>query len=263
MSKPLIVVATPCFGGLVTHSYMMSILQLTQRATLGGYDIDVMVLGGNSLISRARSVLVSHFLANPLATHLLFVDADIAFDTDQVLRLLHADKDFVAGFYPLKHVDWDELPTRVVGGETLETAGLSYVGHLSPKEELRVEAGFATAVYAGTGFQLIKRCVLERMMAAYPELQFRSVHAASNQQAPKDHLFALFDCMIDAQTGTYLSEDYSFCRRWTAIGGEIWLDLRSKLSHAGMQHFSGDCSVRFSSLLGPSAMVPGSQLRAA
>ena len=255
MSKPLIVVATPCFGGMVAHSYMMSILQLTQRASRGDFDIDVYILGGDSLISRARSVLVSHFLAHPSATHLLFVDADISFDPDQVLRLLQFDKDFVAGLYPLKQVDWREIPARVVHGETLEGAALSYVGRTCSGADLRVEDGFATAQYAGTGFQLIKRSVLERMAAAYPELRFRKVNASTNETAPQDHLFALFDCMIEHETGTYLSEDYSFCRRWQAIGGEIWLDLRSRLTHAGMQHFKGDCASRFGALAAPSTVT--------
>ena len=253
MSKPLIIVATPCFGGLVTHSYMMSILQLTQRAALGEFDIDVLTLGGDSLISRARSVLVSHVMSNARATHLLFIDADISFDADQVVRLLDFDKDFVAGLYPLKHVDWDRLPLRAVAGERLREAGLSYVGQLEAEPDLRVEAGFATGVYAGTGFQLIKRGVFNRMMAAYPELKFNAVHAATNERAPPDNLFALFDCMIEPGGGTYLSEDYSFCRRWRAIGGEIWLDLRSRLSHAGVQQFTGDCASRFAELLAPKA----------
>lgn len=248
MSKPLIVVATPCFGGLVTHTYMMSILQLTQRAAAENFDIDLLVLGGDSLISRARSVLVSHVLANPRATHLLFVDADISFDPDQVFRMLRFDRDFVAGLYPLKQVHWQEVPARMLRGEGMQAAGLSYVGKICSEAELQIEGSFATGEYAGTGFQLIKRCVFERMMAAHPELRFRKVDASTNQKAPEDGLYALFDCMIDPDTATYLSEDYSFCRRWRAIGGEIWLDLESKLTHSGVQNFAGDCTLRFAGL---------------
>ena len=179
-----------------------------------------------------------------------------------MVRLLDFDRDFVAGLYPLKQVDWAELPGRVVDGESLQGAGLSYVGQIAPEPARKVESGFATGLYAGTGFQLIKRSVLERMMAAYPQLRFRAVHAATNQQPPQENLFALFDCLIDPETGVYLSEDYSFCRRWTAIGGEIWLDLRSKLAHAGTHQFVGDCSARFASLLEPS-VVTEPQRRAA
>ena len=80
MSKPFIVVATPCFGGLVNQGYMLSILKLMQAAAGGEFELDVVLLGGDSLITRSRSVLVSRFLDNPRATHLMFVDADIGFE---------------------------------------------------------------------------------------------------------------------------------------------------------------------------------------
>jgi hypothetical protein len=245
MSKPLVTLATPCFGGVVAQAYMTSVLELTKRAPGAGFDLDVLMLGGDSLISRARSVLVSRFLDNPSATHLLFVDADISFDCAQVLRLLRFDQDFVACFYPVKKIHWRDLPARVVGGEKLETAGLSYVGQLCAEPGRHREGGFATAEYAGTGFQLIKRTVFERMIDAYPELKFKAVHMETDGMGSTGNLCALFDCVIDAETGTYLSEDYSFCRRWRAIGGEIWLDLQSKLTHSGAQHFAGDYLARF------------------
>lgn len=157
MSKPLIVVGTPCFGGLVGQSYMLSMLELLREAHKGAFDLDVVLLGGDALITRARSTVVARFLDTPGATHLLFVDADITFAPTQVLRLLAADKDFCAAFYPLKQIDWAAVPGRVVGGEALEAAGLSYVGSLCEGTALRVESGFASARYAGTGFQLIKR----------------------------------------------------------------------------------------------------------
>jgi hypothetical protein len=61
---------------------------------------------------------------------------------------------------------------------------------------------------------------------------------------PSDNRFALFDPIID-ESGVYLSEDFSFCRRWTDIGGEIWADLQSNLSHVGPTVFRGDLSTQF------------------
>ena len=45
--------------------------------------------------ARCCSVLVSRFLDNPRATHLMFIDADIAFEPEQFLRLLRHGKDFL------------------------------------------------------------------------------------------------------------------------------------------------------------------------
>jgi hypothetical protein len=102
-----------------------------------------------------------------------------------------------------------------------------------------------TAIYAGGGFQLIRRAALERMVVAYPETHFSRVQCTPMSGSRRDevqssNLFALFDCIIDPETGTYLSEDYSFCLRWRRIGGEIWLDTASKLTHAGPYQFGGD-----------------------
>lgn len=248
MSKPLIVVGTPCFGGLVGQSYTLSLLALLREANKGAFDLDVVLLGGDALITRARSTVVARFLDTPGATHLLFVDADITFDPSQVLRLLAADKDFGAAFYPLKQIDWGAVPGRVVAGEALQAAGLSYVGSLCEAPDLRVDRGFATARYAGTGFQLLKRVVFERMIAAYPDTRFSKVDTPGDRMPASDNLFALFDPTIDPDSGRYLSEDYAFCRRWRAIGGEIWLDLKSRLGHAGMQTFDGDTSGRLKAL---------------
>jgi hypothetical protein len=51
--------------------------------------------------------------------------------------------------------------------------------------------------------------------------------------------------MIDPNTGIYLSEDFSFCRRWTDMGGEIWADLQSRLTHTGPISLVGDASTQF------------------
>ena len=245
MTKPLIVVGTPCFGGVVTQDYTMSLLNLAAAAPKAGFDMAVLLLGNDALITRGRSAIVAKFLDNPSATHLLFVDADITFSPDQVARLLAFDKDFVAGMYPAKVIHWPQVVQSVKESvRAPDEAGLIYVGDICSGAELKQENGFATGTYAGTGFQLIKRSVFERLMTAHPELQYQAVHAYPPQSGSKN-LYALFDCMIDPVTGAYLSEDFSFCRRWRAIGGEIWLDLTSRLTHTGPYSFRGNAADRY------------------
>jgi hypothetical protein len=246
-SRPLVVVGTPCFGGVVSQDYTMSLLNLQKTADRLGFDMATIMLGNDALITRGRSAIVARFLDNPATTHLLFVDADIAFSPEHVARMLAFDKDFVAGFYPAKVFDWNQLAERFgKTAETLDEAGLIYVGSLCEGAEAKAEQGFAAGVYAGTGFQLIKRGVFERMIEAYPETKYKALHAFPRPPQPSDNLYALFDCMIDQETGVYLSEDYAFCRRWRAIGGEIWLDLNSRLTHTGAHSFHGNAVAHFS-----------------
>ena len=89
---------------------------------------------------------------------------------------------------------------------------------------------------------MIRRHVFEKMCAHpdYAPLQFFREHS-HDALAGSPNRFALFECMIDPATGTYLSEDFAFCKRWTDIGGEIWADLQSCLDHVGPSVFRGEC----------------------
>jgi hypothetical protein len=250
MSQPSILIATPCFGGMVSQNYMLSVVKLMKYAESAGFDVSLSMLGYDALISRARSTLVGAFLDNPEATHLLFLDADISFAPPQVERLLNFDKDFTGALYPVKSIDWDLMPQRCVeNGESVQHAALSYVGTFCTGDERKQEGDFVTGIYVGGGFQMIRRSALERMAAAYPETRFSRVHSlpksgSRRHAAQSPNLFALFDCIIDPATGAYLSEDYSFCRRWRQIGGEIWIDGASKLTHSGNYEFVGDHASR-------------------
>jgi hypothetical protein len=257
MARPLVVVGTPCFGGLVGHDYMMSLLRLTAQAPKAGFDVAVITLGHDALITRARSTILSRFLDNPSTTHLLFIDADISFEPEQVVRLLRFDRDVVAAPYPAKAFDWTKVPERFGRtGETLEEAAYIYVGELCKGEALKLEGGFATAQYAGTGFQLIKRQVFHRMIEAFPETKYKAMHVFPRPQNASENQYALFDCIIDPDTGAYLSEDYSFCRRWRQIGGEIWLDLEGTLTHSGQHAYKGNAAPRFAQFLARTAAEP-------
>ncbi len=246
VTTPLVMVATPCFGGVVAQRYMLSVLDLIARGPRAGFGVALSLLGYDSLIPRGRATLVGCFLDNPDATHLLFIDADIGFEPAQVERMLRFDKDFVGALYPIKAIDWARVPERcTLGGEPLERAGLNYVGTFEGADKRQSQDGFATAIYAGGGFQLLRRSMIERMIAGYPETKFAKLHGFPREAShPSPNLYALFDCQIDPETGVYLSEDYSFCRRWRALGGEIWLDTTSRLIHVGSTDYVGDFATR-------------------
>lgn len=243
MDAPHLFVATPCYGGLVTQRYMQSTVALMQEAAAWGVGVSVELLGYDSLITRSRNTLAAQFLDTPGATHLLFVDADLGFEPEQVRRMLRLDEEVVAGLYPLKLLDWEGAPEREAAGEAPERSVLRYVGLPCSGAERIERAGFVTGLYAGTGFMLIRRSALLRLASAHPELRYTHTHTRA-RQAPSANRYALFDCMIEPETGHYLSEDYAFCRRWRDVGGRIWLDTQGRMVHVGTHEFAGDPAPR-------------------
>ncbi|WP_174301100.1 hypothetical protein [Caulobacter sp. S45] len=240
-----LVIGTPCYGGLVSQRYMQSVCALLLDGSRSGVTVTVEMIGYDSLVTRARNSLVAKFLDTPSATHLLFVDADIGFTAEAVVRMLAFDQEVVAGMYPLKVVHYDAAVfERMQAGESLESAQTRYVGTLEGPDERQTIDGFSTGVFAGCGFMLISRGAFDKLIAAYPDTRYVASH---NRMAPSlsPNQFALFDCLIDPETREYLSEDYAFCQRWRAIGGRIWLDTRSRLGHIGPREFVGDAAQRF------------------
>ncbi len=243
-----LVVATPCFGGQVSSIYASSIFQL-QRALRAKSNVDLKVhlRDGDALITRARANLVTLFLDDPAATHLLFVDADIGFTPEQVFRLIESGADVVAGVYPIKRINWEKAKRALESKRpNVPAASLDYVLEINDPDHVMVVRGFTRVRYAGTGFLMIRRHVLEKMSAHpdYASLQFFREHSL-DALAGSPNRFALFECIIDPVSGTYLSEDFAFCKRWTDIGGEIWADLESRLDHVGPSVFHGDVASQF------------------
>jgi hypothetical protein len=239
-----LVVATPCFGGQISVLYAASLFKLqTLLRTYRDINLKLIFKDGDALITRARASLLSQFLDDPSATHLLFIDADIGFEPDQVVRLIECGADMCAAVYPIKRIDWQRMKNALSGAQPNPAASLQYALEVEDPNAVIANSGFIKVRYAGTGFLMIRRAALERMCAHYPQLRYKRDHSI-DAAAESDNRFALFECAI-ADDGTYLSEDFAFCKRWTDMGGEIWADLNSRLHHIGPMTFCGDLALRF------------------
>jgi hypothetical protein len=226
----VILIGTPCFGGQVSSLYTRSVLDF-QKACLGreGVGFDSVALWGDSLITRARQGLVTQLLVHPTATHLLFADGDVGFEPNQVFRLLDFDADIAAAAVPGKHSNREEgrPPKLALDFDfTVESSGA------------QAKNGFVKARSAGTGLMLIKRAVLKAMTEKYQDLRYKNEFAADPAD-PRYWSYAIFNCLIEGNQGRFLSEDESFCHRWTEMGGEIWVDLESGLKVVGPTVFRG------------------------
>lgn len=237
------VVVTPSHDNKCFNTYVLSLLNLTQFFTERGLRLQVMLHDGESLITRARNNCVAKFLEMPEWTHLCWIDSDIGFSTDALLRLLLSDYDVAAGIYPLKREDWPE--GGVAAGTTSAQFNANYMRYTVNQDAsddgvVHVDVqpdGFFKVHEAPTGFMAIKRSVFERMIAAYPDLRYTPDSPGVDD---KGLHYRFFDVMIDPKSNRYLSEDYGFCRLWEAIGGEIHVDARSRLTHHGFKIYRGD-----------------------
>ncbi|ASK27667.1 hypothetical protein [Neisseria chenwenguii] len=237
------VIMTPSHDGKYFHNYVLSLLNLVHRCASDGLNVQVVMQRGESLITRARNNCVAQFLENKEWTHLVWIDSDIGFSAEAFRRLLLADRDIAAGIYPLKRENWPQegLPEGTTR-EDFERRYASYTINAQQTDEngniaLKVDAdGFMRVEDAPTGFMAVKRSVFEKMAAAYPELRYVS---DSDYAEDNGFHYRFYDCMIDPESRRYLSEDYAFCRLWQQIGGEVYVDVQSNLTHQGAKIYSG------------------------
>ena len=246
-----IFIATPCYGGQIGEPYFRSMMRLAILCNKYNIQYTVSTLANESLVTRGRNTLTSFFMENQSATHLFFIDADIEFNPEDVLRMVAYDKPVVVGAYPKKALNW----TSIIGAaradeneneETIEGHSSNYVVNFdfikdkdnNATPQVQIEDNLVKLKDAGTGFMCIQKQTIQDLFDEHPEMKY--VNDINVDQKFEPFMYALFDTMIDPESRRYLSEDYTFCRLWQNKGGTIYLDPRTALNHVGHYTFRGN-----------------------
>lgn len=233
--------STPCYGGLCLEKYMISVIKLQMRLIQENIQLYIDTTENESLVHRARNVAVGRFMQKNSADYFMFIDADIDFDAESVVRLIKSNHDVSVACYPKKCVMWDQAANAVKNNDDRNMAMLSSSLVINFGAQTRpVENGFIEILDGPTGFMLIKRDVFKKMEEKFPDLWCKNDH----QNRDFDDYHAVFDCMIDPQSKRYLSEDYAFCRRWQQCDGKIYADVNTTLGHVGNLPFTGCMNAR-------------------
>lgn len=203
-----VLIATPCYGGLLTVNLFRSLVGIADLCGKEGINLNFLIVAGESAITRGRSNLAATFLRDTDYRTLAMIDADITINPVDFLKLLRLDKPIRGAAVPLKTLDHSESLSCYQGGRRVQRLNM-------PPEPFKVD-------YLGGAVMLIEREVIESL-SAIPELQYEDPINGKGA-----HIF--HEMIVD---GALLSEDYAFCHRAREGGFSVWCEPSVIVGHSG------------------------------
>jgi hypothetical protein len=215
-----VMIATPVARD-PTVQYLVSMLKTANLLTNYGIRHCAEFLVGSSNLPRARNGLAARFLASDYDV-LLMIDDDMGWEPGAVIRMLASEHAFIAAAGRKKSRRPNADPSV-------------WCAQFIPDAPLRLDdMGAIEVKRIGAAFVALDRSVLTGLASAHPEWK-RDGHEDMNAaQHAAYHQFFQFTT-DDEEIG----EDYLFCDRWRAIGGEVWVDPSIELKHVGSSEYAG------------------------
>ena len=243
--KYKIFVATPVHSECSIH-YTQALLKFQKQCMMNSIMVSFSLLK-SSLVTQGRNLCVANFLKDPTNyTHLLFIDSDIDFKFDTIMKMLKFDREVIATPYPMKHIHWDQIWDRVQKGKIKNIEQLKRAGHAFPikldnqkGKEIPVVDGVIEVSHAPTGCMLIKKQVFDKMIKAYPNDKIEQATIVNGKALIDEYNYNFFDTIHDPETRKYYGEDFGFCKKWTAIGGKCYCYVSDDITHVGEYAYNG------------------------
>lgn len=184
--------------------YLNSLEQCLPAVESAGFEHVASYEIGNPYISGARSTLLRRAL-DAKAEVVVFLDHDVSWRPEDMVRLLETEGDAVAGTYRFKS-DAEEY----MGVLDTDAEGFPKVRHDGAISALKVPAGFLKLTAKG----------VDRFMGEYPSLVY------GERFCPSVDLFN-----HGAIDGVWYGEDYAFSKRWVERCGPLWIVPDLELGH--------------------------------
>jgi len=247
--KRKLFLASPLYGNLMHFGFYQSVLTLALSCQRSGISLGIKHIGCDSLVPRARNTLVAHFLESD-CTDLLFIDADIKFETEDIFTLLALEEPIVGGVYPRKQLDWGRISKAAKAGVPAEQ--LPYYGFIGVMN-WQAEGDYSLdelieVRHLGTGCLRIRRHVIEDMILQLGDAI--TFDYSSEQEAFKGKVgYDLFptgpDIRYPLGSGgrQYMSEDWAFCELARSCGFKLFAAPWIQLTHSGNMDYMGSLQV--------------------
>ena len=227
-TKPKVYVATPCYGMMQVET-CVSLIDMF--SALGGSGVECKFKSvKTSLVTHGRNLLTAGFL-NSDFEYMLFVDADVEFTPEAVMRMLVPKKDIVMTPYRVKE------------------EGMKYAVKFKDSTNIKIEPFDLVEIEEGpAGLTLIHRKVFERLMDKHPELKINfdkptrdkmNEEIGAKDDAIDRYMYNFWDTTFCLEDGEWKGEDLSFCNLATDAGFKIYANLDSGTTHHGSYGWKG------------------------
>ena len=209
----------PCYDSVKINT-MLSVVKLVQQLAKSGIQVGINTMK-SPLIHQARNYLTSVFLTTEYQ-YMLFIDSDVEFEPEAVIRMMVANKNIVCTPYRVKAED---ISTNVYTVEFKD-----------PKNILILAEGFVEIESGPTGLMLIDRKVFEKIIKNHHDLKILN---KAKPDAGKSHEFYYNFFDFGFNDGYAMGEDVSFCRLARGNGFKIYANIQSSTSHHGSFAWKG------------------------
>ena len=209
----------PCYDAVKIET-TVSIFKLAQSLTRNGLETVIRTIKSPN-IPVSRNYLSSVFLATD-CDYLLFIDSDVEFEPEAVIKMLVVKKDIVVTPYRTR---------------TEDVRNKAYAMGLKDKSKVDILPGGLIEIVAGpTGLMLIHRGVFETIMKRHPELKIKN---GINVSTPEDfkYYYNFFD--LSFKNGLIKSSDVDFCDLAVKNKFKIYANIKSITSHHGSYAWRG------------------------
>jgi hypothetical protein len=213
-----VLIALPCYGGMVSDKTAKGLFNLGKELRTNQIDHGLITLANESLITKGRSRIANFFINNTQYEYVMFIDADIGFEPQDVLKLLSYQRDIVCGAYPMKSIP------------------LQYNYNIS--QPPLAEDGLIKIDNIGFGFALIHRRVFDKIRENYEDLKYTPALGHSSYPITEAEYHNSYHYFNELKKDmAFLPEDFSFFERASSVGFTSWLDTSIKLCHVGSHVF--------------------------
>ena len=208
-----------CYDSVKINT-MLSITRLVKEFTKAGLEWQIETVK-SPYVSKARNALTALFLRSKY-DYLLFIEADVEFNPEAVIRMLVTKKDIIL------------TPYRVKFPQDVNIA--KYSVSFPDDKNVNILPGDLVEISEGpAGLMLIHRKVFEFLMDSCPRLKIK--HPFQKESDP--YLYNFWDTTFDMDQGLWRGEDISFCRLARDYGFKIYANIKSRTTHHGSYGWPG------------------------
>lgn len=210
-----ILIGLPTMGGSMKTGTTLSIVDTIRALDARGIFATIHNVDSAEIVT-ARDMLANMVLHSDDYDGLLFIDSDMAFRPELILKLIDSGAEVAAAACPRRQLNLDRFAaaSREHGNIPKAIAQASdftvnFEWNPSGNVQVTMSDGFVDAVGVGMAIALIAKSAFQALVDAKVVDRRRDLSSDSGKPC-----YSFFEIMT--QRGTRLGEDYSFCYRWTA-----------------------------------------------